>query len=124
MTRTWFEIIEDLAQITDELRDKWDSEMVNHGMVDSRPTGKWIPIKYRKPTEEEKESIPEVEYWFDCELPEHGEEVLITTAYNNSIAMTTFANYGEDGCEFEDWDAEDVIAWCRLPEPYIAKMEE
>ena len=81
-------------------------------------TCRWIPIKFREPTEEEKESIPEAEYWFDCELPEHGEEVLITTAYNNSIAMTTFANYGDDGCVFEDWDAEDVRAWCKLPEPY------
>ena len=56
-------------------------------------------------------------------MPEHGEEVLITTIFDD-IALTTFANYGEGGCEFEDWDAEDVIAWCKLPEPYRAKMED
>ena len=83
----------------------------------------WIAIRFREPTEEEKERIPEAEYWFDCELPEHGEEVLITTIFDD-IALTTFANYGEDGCEFEDWDAEDVRAWCKLPEPYTTQMEE
>ena len=82
----------------------------------------WIPIKVRKPTKEDIEAysrdFDEIEWVYDCRLPDDGEEVLITTGYGN-IVITTFYRDDEYGCYFDSYeDADDVKAWAHLPEPY------
>ena len=84
----------------------------------------WIPIKTRQATEEDIkyykehfEDAEDLEYVFDCPLPEDGQEVLITT-WAGDVAISTFC---EDcwGSYFEDYeDDDDVKAWMSLPKPY------
>lgn len=89
---------------------------------------KWIPIKTRPMTEEEKEHYRELGWndvfldtIYDCDLPEDGQTVLITTKYGE-VQTDTFCDDG-DGALFETYsDDEDVLAWMPFPEPYNPKM--
>lgn len=85
----------------------------------------WIAIKTRKPTKEEIQEYmndpyfdiddPEDLIFFDCQMPEDGQEVLITTSWGNVCIDTYVHEYGA----FEDHeDHEDVVAWMPLPEPF------
>lgn len=84
---------------------------------------KWIPIKTRHLTDKEKEeyaylgySEDSIDFMYDCLLPEDGEEVLITTRYDE-VKTDTF--YRDEGCYFETYcDEDDVKAWMPLPKPY------
>lgn len=90
---------------------------------------KWIPIKIRPLTNKEKEEYADLGYsedsinfMYDCPLPEDGEEVLITTRYDE-VRTDTF--YRDDGCYFETYyDEDDIKAWMPLPKPYKAESEE
>lgn len=90
---------------------------------------RWIPIKTRPLTEEEKEEYADlgygedsVNYMYDCPLPEDGEEVLITTRHGE-VNADWF--YRDDGCYFETYcDEGDVKAWMPLPQPYKSESEE
>ena len=79
----------------------------------------WIPIKTRPLTEEEKslEYVVDcdLDYMYDCELPEDGEDVLITTIWG-SVSTDVFCN-DCDGAYFETF-GEDVVAWMHFPKPY------
>ena len=88
---------------------------------------KWIPIKTRPLTEDEKARYKDlgydesIEFMYDCSLPDDGETILITDKWGN-VDTDTF--YRDDGCYFEDYNGEhDVIAWMPLPEPYKAESE-
>ena len=91
---------------------------------------KWIPIKTRPMTEEEKEHYRELGWddafldtIYDCNLPEDGQMVLITTKYGE-VRTDTFCGDVE-GASFETYsDVDDVLAWMPLPEPYNAESEE
>ena len=81
----------------------------------------WIPVTTRPLDEEEKayysgiygeDSITGI---FDCRLPDCESCVLITTKYG-----VTTTNYDPE-YGFEDYDAEEILAWMPLPRPY--KME-
>ena len=62
-------------------------------------------------------------YMFDCQLPEDGEEVLITTS-TGEVTTTTFYDEGLDGCYFEFYEDDgDVIAWIPKPKSYKAESE-
>lgn len=82
----------------------------------------WTPIKTRPMTQEE---IAECDWYnedclwmYACELPDDGEEVLITTRWG-SVEKVTFYNNFNEGCYFEEYgDEDDVIAWRQLPEKY------
>lgn len=85
----------------------------------------WIPIKYRPMTDEEKKdysertgyAIEDLDFMFDCFLPEDGEVVLVTDRLGN-VEVDTFIN-DCDGCYFEcNCDMDDVTAWMSIPEPY------
>ena len=77
----------------------------------------WIPIKTRSLTDEEKESGLDYPYIYDCQLPEDGETVLITTRYDN-VTIDTFCRDAE-GCYFETYcDDGDVKAWMSFPDPW------
>lgn len=89
---------------------------------------KWIPIKTRKLTDAEEQDMLEnsayyFNYMFDCQLPEDGEEVLVTTS-TGEVTTTTFYDEGLDGCYFEFYEDDgDVIAWMPKPKPYKAESE-
>lgn len=87
-----------------------------------RPKGEWIPIEVRPLTEEEKEYYAEHEYpvdfmmMYDCQMPDDGQEVLITTSAGY---VTTDTYYIDEGGYFENYcDEGDVKAWMPKPEPY------
>lgn len=81
--------------------------------------GGWIPMTTRQMTEEEREHYRE---WFDvdegmifdCELPEDGQEVLVS--YGGYVCVDTFCI--DDGCYFEGVDIDGVEAWMPLPSPF------
>lgn len=89
----------------------------------------WIPIKTRPLTAEEKEHYADLGYsedsigfMYDCDLPEDGQEVLITERRGN-VVVDTFCR--DDGCYFEDnCDEDDVVAWMPLPAPYEPQESE
>lgn len=89
---------------------------------------KWIPIKTRKLTDaEEQDMLENSNYYydcmFDCQLPEDGEEVLVTTS-TGDVTVTTFYDEGLDGCYFEFYEDDgDVIAWMPKPKSYKAESE-
>ena len=90
----------------------------------------WIAIKTRKPTEEEIQEYlndpifecvdPDDLIFYDCQMPEDGQEVLITTSWGNVCIDTYVQEYGA----FEDHeDYEDVVAWMPLPKPFEKEPE-
>jgi hypothetical protein len=86
---------------------------------------KWIPIKTRPLTEEEKEEYPGWDYYLDCELPDDGQEILITYKNGNKkmVCEDTFFNddccYLDSGLEL----GEDVLAWAEKPEPWKGEVD-
>ena len=81
----------------------------------------WIPIKTRPLTDEERKENPEVLFYYDCPLPDDGEDVLVTT-FLGDVRMDCFYRDPEDGCFFETYcDEDDVKAWARIPKPWDGK---
>ena len=93
--------------------------------------GKWIPIKTRPMTTEERIEFAKhygIEYCdtvsekaFDCPMPEDRQEILISGSWgvctdiaDNDIDGEGFIVYGLEGNG--DWDGID--AWMPLPKPY------
>lgn len=90
----------------------------------------WIPVVWREPTSEEKQKHPDITAFTDSQLPDNGEEVLITVAWKNSktqeMEYRVYADcaHWEDGIELENvFDCEDLIAWRPMPEPYKGEQE-
>ena len=94
-------------------------------LVTPQPKTGWIPMTTRPMTEEEREHYRE---WFDvdegmifdCELPEDGQEVLVS--YGGYVCVDTFCR--DDGCYFEGVDIDGVEAWMPLPKPYEPQESE
>lgn len=86
---------------------------------------KWIPVKTRPLTDEEKDVCGENwSFIYDCELPDDEQEVLITTNMG-SVEQVTFYRHSEYGCYFEYYEDEgDVVAWMPLPEPFKPQESE
>ena len=85
---------------------------------------RWIPLKTRPMTEEEKEEIGfDFDYMYDCPLPDYGQEVLITDCYGNVEIDTFYRDY--DGVYFEEnCDDGEVVAWMPLPQPYTESEDK
>lgn len=84
--------------------------------------GKWIPVKWRKMTEEEKEEYfdAETDMISDFALPEDGDEILISGNNGMWVSVVEFCNdidYGIGDDYGHDWLTE-VDAWMPLPEGY------
>lgn len=81
-------------------------------------SNQWTKIIFRPLTEEEKEKYPEgCDGIYDCNIPEDGQDVLITTL-SGYVVVDTFCR-DCDGCYFETYcDTDDVKAWMPFPEPY------
>lgn len=113
----------------------YDRDQYRRGYEDgwrarSKDVPQWVPITYKKLTDEEKEEMREVadvdiiDAVYTCPLPDDGQKVLITTRVWRSIEITTFYN-DVDGCYFEDWeDIDEVAAWMPLLEPFGGEQDE
>lgn len=95
------------------------------GNLANFPTvNQWIPFHKRELTEEEQEMYPEWSYYLDCELPEDGEEILISSP-TWGVYKDTFNNEGSDGCYLEGCEEiDDGMAWMPLPEPWGGDSDE
>ncbi len=78
---------------------------------------KWIPIKTRPLTEEERELFGDkYDFMYEGQLPEDGQDVLITHQ-NGKVYADTF--YIDEDVYFETYcDEGEVIAWQPFPKPY------
>ena len=88
----------------------------------------WIPIKKRPMSDEEDKELLEYEsaisrdeaLMFDCQMPEDGQEMLVSTEYGvyyDICYIDTIAGFNSFALEYRgDWD--NVTAWMPLPEPY------
>lgn len=86
-------------------------------------TQTWIPITYRKPTQEEKDDYyaqhsEELCYVVKNEMPLDGQEVLVSCG--GIVSLDTFY---EDYYGFEGVAIEDVDAWMPLPSSYKGEIK-
>lgn len=84
----------------------------------------WIPVKAHPATDEERESHPDIDYWLDCEMPDDGQEILVTVKHKNWISVEKDVCYVDSEYSLDsgyDWD--DIIAWMPLPEPWKGEQE-
>lgn len=84
----------------------------------------WIPITYRKPTQEEKDDYfaqhgEELCYVVENEMPLNGQEVLVSCSGIVSIDV-----FDEDYYDFEYMSIEDVDAWMPMPKSYKVEKEK
>lgn len=102
------------AEILAELREQNQEEQ----------KGEWVEITTRPLTDEEKEDeeLSDFDFIYTCKTPGNAQDVLITTRYGY-VAQTTF--YTDYGCYFENFEeADDVLAWRPLPEPFKEQNQE
>lgn len=107
-----------------QLERRWPTleQIISKGVITIEPQ-KWIPFHKRELTEEEQEMYPEWSYYLDCELPEDGEEILVSSP-TWGVYKDTFNNEGSDGCYLEgDEEIDDGMAWMPLPEPWKGEEE-
>lgn len=108
--------------------DKEKLEISVRNSLPIRPTGKWIPITYRPMTDDEVKRLEEFfgmrwylddeeKKCFSCPMPEHGQEILISTKWGVS-KDTCLYDCDEGYFLDESGDWEDVDAWMPLPEKY------
>lgn len=91
-----------------------------------QPEQGWIPIKMHPATDEEKENRPDIDYWFDCPMPDDYQEILVTVRHKNYSSVEKDVCYVDDSYGLDsgyDWWTE-VIAWMPLPEPYREEGDE
>lgn len=109
--------IQRIASVQLARRYPTPEQIIAKGVTINEPQ-KWVPFHKRELTEEEKEMYPEWSYYLDCELPEDGDEILISSP-TWGVYQDTFNNEGSDGCYLEgDEEIDDGMAWMPLPEPY------
>lgn len=84
----------------------------------------WRVIEKRPMTEDERKEWSErlgydIEYdeaYFYSNLPDDGQDVLVSTRYGR-VYMDTFCQ--DEGCYFkENGDMDGIVAWMPKPEPY------
>ena len=109
------EVLEDTYSGT-PFENKIFTVIANGTPYEERTKSEWIPIKTRSLTEEEKEEYPDWSFVYDCQMPEDGQEVLVSTKWGVNIDIYCKCI---DGCYFENYcDDDDVLAWMPLPKSY------
>lgn len=94
--------------------------------IEEQSKPKWIKIESRPMDDEERKYYSE-HYGYDiddhgaviycCQLPEHGQEVLVCNEYGH-IWLDTFDDDPDYGVGFEtNGDMDGLVAWMPLPEP-------
>ena len=86
----------------------------------------WIPIKWHDCTDEDREKYgfsDDIVAVFDCEMPDDGESILVTTSHEY---VNQDMCYVDDGYFLDSgWDwIDDIIAWMPLPEAYEERRGE
>lgn len=115
----------DIPEIPQNDKQRW--VLVNGTQY---PHGEWIPLKYRPMDEDEYRAFSkeygylpvEERTMFDCQMPEDGQEILISTKYGHIFLDTCVFDdcYGLE--EYGDWN--DVLAWMPIPKPYEKEGEK
>lgn len=85
-----------------------------------RQQASWIPIVYREPTQEEKDSYfaqngEELCFMVESKMPGNGQEVLVSSG--GYVSEDTF---DEDYYAFENHEVVEVDAWMPKPKAYNA----
>lgn len=92
-------------QIANKIVSRFDKEI------------KWTEFKICEMTEEEKEAFPNCCFMLDCEIPEDGQDILVSDGMN--VWADVFYYGGSDGCGLEGrGDIEDGMAWMPMPKPF------
>ena len=112
--RVWCELYPDMCQ-TESCEIWWALKALS-----DRPKYKWIPIKWHYITDEEREESGypnDWVYYLDCEMPEDGQEILVTTKHGY---VEKDVCYFDDGYSLDSgWDwREDIVAWMEMPPVY------
>lgn len=68
----------------------------------------WVPIDYTREFKRGK-----MEYDWACELPENGEDVLVSLTYGDVLPATFSKKYG-----FGGFRPEELTAWRKFPKAY------
>lgn len=87
--------------------------------------GKWVEVKWRDLTEEEKEfyNNSDITHMADFETPNNREEILISQCNGKWLSIVTFCD--DDGICDEygnDW-INEVDAWMPLPKGYVKEQK-
>lgn len=77
-------------------------------------TVKWVPVTTRPLTPEEIEMYGDIDFIYDCQLPDECMDVLVTLTDGTVTTASFDLTYGGDFDGFDD----KVIAWAHLPEAY------
>ena len=86
--------------------------------VDAEP--RWIPFKTRSLTDKEREEHPEWNFIVDCELPENGQQILVSIDVVGHERVQFDEFYEDDGVYLDSGYeiGKEAIAWMPLPDPY------
>ena len=109
-----------------ELFEKNDARWTAADVIEKLSEPKWIMIESRPMDEEERRYYSEY-YGYNltddeaviycCQLPEHGQEVLVCNKYGH-IWLDTFDDDPDYGVGFEtNGDMDGLVAWMPLPQP-------
>ena len=87
------------------------------GMADAK---RWIPIKWHDCTDEDREKYGfsnDIVAVFDCEMPDDGQSILVTTSHGYVYQDVCYINDGYSLDSGWDW-IDDIKAWMPIPEPW------
>lgn len=78
----------------------------------------WHEVITRPFTDEEREYFKEIyaedlEYIFDCEMPDNEQDILTVSYYGVNIDTCVIDDYGYGFESGASWD--DILAWAELP---------
>ncbi len=104
--------------ITDSTKTYVEASVNACPTIETEP--RWIPFEARNLTDEEKEEHPDWDFIFDCQLPENGQQILVSIdiAGHERVQFDEF--YDDDGIYLDSGYeiGEEAIAWLPLPKPY------
>lgn len=102
--------VEDALEMLEQFQSDLEQDEKENG---------WIPVKYHQISEKEREeeSISnDIQYMFDCKMPDDGQEILVTNG-ETTWRDTSFIDC--DGYYLDsNYDWIEITAWQPLPEPY------
>ena len=110
-----------------KVKTDFEKRPANCPLIDADETKEiiWHPVTYRPMTPDEVEHYErefgafadDEKIMFDCEMPEDGQEILITTKWGVDTDICSCEYMDGYGLENRgDWDG--VTAWAPMPDPY------
>ena len=117
------EAINWLTRIRDRLMTtsskQFEAMTIAIAALEQQERDRWRPFRCRKTTEDDCSSF---DYIMECELPEDGQEILITVNNNGHepVQIDTFFGGGGEECALDSGYnlCDEAVAWRPLPEPY------